>query len=208
MLVPILQFIVSLAGIAAAFRLPGWADVMILAGSCALASLFLLLRAVVRAAKTRPQPAPNWIVIDGSNVMYWKGKIPQIETVNEVVRHLSALGFTPGVMFDANVGYLVSGRYQNDRDFGRLLNLPFDRIMVVPKGTPADPYLLAAARELGARIVTNDRYRDWTDSHPEIRTPGHLIRGEYRSGQLWLGLTPDRPDQPASLRSSPSQPQE
>jgi hypothetical protein len=59
---------------------------------------------------------------------------------------------------------------------------------VVNKGNPADPTILAAARDLKARIVSNDRYRDWTESHPEVAKPGHVIRGGYRDGNLWLDL--------------------
>jgi hypothetical protein len=70
----------------------------------------------------------------------------------------------------------------------RALGLAEDRIMVVPKGTPADKYALIAARDLGAWIVTNDRFRDWAKAHPEVVTPGHLIRGDYRDGKLWLDL--------------------
>jgi hypothetical protein len=72
--------------------------------------------------------------------------------------------------------------------------------MVVPKGTPADPTILAAARDLGAPVLTNDRYRDWAEAHPEIRTPGHLIRGGYRDGGLHLDLPEETP------RPAPGQP--
>ena len=48
--------------------------------------------------------------------------------------------------------------------------------------------ILAAARDLGAKIVTNDRFRDWADQHPEVHRPGHLIRGGYASGRIWLDL--------------------
>lgn len=92
------------------------------------------------------------------------------------------------MVFDANAGYLVSDRYLHHGGFGKLLGLPEDRVMVVPKGSPADATVLLAARDLGARIVTNDRYRDWADRHPEVREPGYLIRGGYRDGRLWLGL--------------------
>jgi hypothetical protein len=47
---------------------------------------------------------------------------------------------------------------------------------------------LAAAADLGARVVTNDRYRDWVEQHPEVTEPGHLIRGGYKAGKLWLDL--------------------
>lgn len=146
--------------------------------------VFVLVRQARRAGGVRP----NWVVIDGSNVMYWKGDTPQIDTVREVVEHLSASGFTPGVMFDANAGYLLTGRYEHDGAFEKILGLPRDHVMVVHKGNPADLSILAAARDLGARIVTNDRYREWAESHPEVHRPGYLIRGEYRNGKLWLDL--------------------
>ena len=142
------------------------------------------------------------IVIDGSNVMYWKGKNPQIEPVRDVLRRLNSRGFEAGVMFDANAGYLVADRYLRHQDFGELLNLPEDRVLVAPKGSPADGYILTAARDLGARIVSNDRYRDWIDDHPEIRKPGYLIRGGYRSGELWLDLEPDREAGSSTARPS------
>ena len=182
----------SLVGVIAAFSLPGWSDLILLAGPTALASFLLLLRAVLRGPKGADRTTLGLIILDGSNVMYWKDDTPRIETVREVVRHLSALGFTPGVMFDANAGYLLSGQYRHHGAMGRMLGIHSDRVWVVPKGTPADPYILNAARKLGARIVTNDRYRDWAKDHPEISRPGHLIRGGYRSGELWLDLKQEK----------------
>jgi hypothetical protein len=78
------------------------------------------------------------------------------------------------------------GRYRHHGDFARLLGLPETHVMVVPKGTPADPMILQAARDLGARIVTNDRFRDWVDDFPEIATPGHLISGGYRADGVYF----------------------
>lgn len=146
-----------------------------------LALLALWWRARARAARA-------WVVLDGSNVMHWREGTPQIETVIEVLRALEARGLTPGVVFDANAGYKVLGRYLGDNGLARRLKLPADRVLVVARGTPADPVILQAARDLGARIVTNDRYADWAEAHPEVRAPGHLIRGGYRGGRLWLDL--------------------
>lgn len=217
MLVPLVLVLVSLAAFLAAFVVPGAQDLVLLAGPSTAASLWLLLCAALRPAPPQTQPsttaplqaqapayaahqarsepasgspfsAPKWVVIDGSNVMHWKDNTPRIETVREVVDHLSDLGFTPGVVFDANAGYLLSGKYQHDGSLGRQLGLAEDRVMVVPKGTPADPAILNAARSLGARVVSNDRYRDWTDQHPEVKSPHHLIRGDYETGALRLNL--------------------
>lgn len=207
MIVPLILFVASLAGLGAALILPGWSDLLLLALPCATASLVLLALAQGRGgyvSKSRPErplrdrsrvfrksvqkPEPKPMLVDGSNVLYWKDNTPRIETVREVLSHLSDLGFTPGVMFDANAGYLISGRYQDDGPLAQLLGLPVDRVLVVPKGSPADPTLLAAARKLGAQIVSNDRFRDWAETHPEVREPGHLIRGGYLADKLWLDL--------------------
>ncbi|WP_342025477.1 hypothetical protein [Jannaschia faecimaris] len=61
-------------------------------------------------------------------------------------------------------------------------------MLVVHKGEPAAPRILAMARDMGAIVVTDDRYRDWADDFPEVRRKGHLVRGGYRDGKLWLNL--------------------
>lgn len=203
MRVPVLLLILSLSVLLAAVSLPGMDDWVLLAGPCVLACLILLVRA--RLAPGAPiaedrQPArppgfrppriagARWVLIDGSNVMHWKDNTPQIDTLRQVIGQLTARGFSPAVVFDANAGYLIAGKYQHDKAFGDLLGLPADRLMVVPKGEPADPVLLAAARDIGAQIVTNDRYRDWVEAYPELRNPDVLVRGGYRDGRLWLDL--------------------
>ena len=80
------------------------------------------------------------------------------------------------------------GRYRHDGAMASLLGLPVAQVMVVPKGQVADGWILAAARDLGAPVVTNDRYRDWAEVHPEVTEPGRLIRGGVREGKIWLDL--------------------
>lgn len=182
MIPPLILLALSLTALAAGFALPGLSDLLLLAAPCTLASLWLLLRAALGRGR------PKWIVVDGSNVMHWNGNVPRIETLHEVLGQLARHGYTPGVVFDANAGYRLTGRHLGDRALARRLGLPKDRVMVVPQGTPADPTVLAAARDLGARIVSNDRYRDWAAGHPEIQEPGWIVRGDYRDGRLWMDL--------------------
>jgi len=128
----------------------------------------------------------NWIVVDGSNVMHWQDNTPQLAPLLRVVEDLKARGFAPGVVFDANAGWKLFGKYLNERDLGRMMGLPTDQVLVVPKGTQADPYILDTARKFKARIVTNDRYRDWAEAHPEVAEPGFLVSGAMQDGKLWL----------------------
>lgn len=212
MIVPFFLLMISLAGVGLAVFLPPFHDLMLLAGPCAIASLVLLLRAGFspaartqrhapklvfprrltsrrkRRLKSAGKMQPTYLVLDGSNVMHWKEGTPQLDTLRDVVQHLTRLGFSPGVVFDANAGHLLAGKYQHHRAMGKHLGLPEGQVMVVDKGTPADPIILAAARDLGARIVSNDRYKDWADQHPEVREVGHLIKGGYANGKLLLDL--------------------
>lgn len=181
MIVPVLLLCLSAAGLAVALILPGWTDLLLLAIPSAIASLVLLLKAALGRQRI-------WLMIDGSNVIHWKGGQPDIATLIAVIDHVCDLGYTPLVIFDANVGYKLDGRYLNDRALASSLGLPVKHVQVMPKGQPADPAILAASRKLDARIVTNDRFRDWQDSFPEIEDPGHLVRGGYRTGRLRLDL--------------------
>lgn len=187
----ILLVIVSLCGVVVSLILPDWSAFLLIAGPCALGGIGLLLFEWGHRTRHGRKVTQKWVVLDGSNVMYWKGGTPQIETVREVLRYLSSQGYTPGVVFDANAGYLISGAYQHDASLARMLGLLADKVMVVPKGTPADPYILTVARNLGARVVSNDRFRDWADDYLELRDPGFLVRGGFRAGHLWLELGTD-----------------
>lgn len=184
MFVPFLLLFMSLALTTAAASTRGYEDFGLLGALCVIASAILLLRSLRNATHKRKK----WVIVDGSNVMHWQSGAPNIKVVREVVDVLRARGYTPGVVFDANAGYLLVGRYQHDKAFSRQLDLPVDRVMVVPKGTPADPYILQSARDYGGQVVSRDQFRDWADAHPEIAEPGHLIKGGYRSGKLWLDL--------------------
>lgn len=182
--------LLSLSGMLISLFVPGFSDLLLLAGPCLVASLWLVwrrLRAGFRRAPPRKAaPAPRHVIVDGSNVMHWQAGVPSLEPVIAAVRVLAEQGLTPGVIFDANAGYKTHDRYQDDHEMARRLGLPDDRVLVVPKGVPADQYILTAARQLRARVVTNDRYRDWAAEFPEVARPGFLIRGGVKDGALWL----------------------
>lgn len=159
-----------------------------LAGVLTAVFLILWVRRARGPAGATPLPIDDReaVLIDGSNVIYWQDNTPQLAPLLQVVQDLSRRGLKPGVVFDANVGYKLTGTFMGERDLSRMLSLPRDQILVVPKGTQADPFLLETARDLKARIVTNDRYRDWIQSYPDVVRPERLVRGEVRDGRVWL----------------------
>lgn len=90
------------------------------------------------------------------------------------------------MVFDANAGWKLFGRYMDDGDLAHLMHLPREQVFVVPKETQADPFLLEAARDHRARIVTNDRYRDWAGTYPEVSEPEFLVRGHWHGAGVDL----------------------
>ena len=155
--------------------------------AASVVALYLIVGLFRRSRRPKGPPARH-IVVDGSNVMHWRGNGPNLGAVRDVVADLRRRGFTPGVIFDANAGHKLTGRYVHDGAMAKMLGLPRNRVMVVDRGAVADQWILASARDLQARVVTNDRYRDWAETHPEVAEPGFLIRGGYRDGKVWLGL--------------------
>lgn len=178
-----LLLVLSLAGVAICTGL--WGPVLnaplLISALGVVVGLLLILRKLLA-------PRRNWVIVDGSNVLYWEGDSPKLSSVEAVLEDLKARRFDPIVWFDANAGYLVKGRYMGPRAFGRALGLPGTCVFVAPKGQPADPLILEQAEELGVQVVTNDRYRDWAALHPKVNDPGYLLRGQVRGkrAELWV----------------------
>ncbi|MHC9237214.1 NYN domain-containing protein [Pseudooceanicola sp. 502str34] len=180
MRVPLVLFCAAVAVALAAVTQPSMADFLIPALAAALAALVLLVAALRDRLRRRP------VLVDGSNVMHWRKGAPSVETLRAVLGLLRRQGYRPGIVFDANAGYKLADRYMDDREMAKVLGLPANRVLVVPRGEPADPTLLRAARDMGAPVVSNDRFRDWAQAHPEVSEPGALIRGGFRDGKPWL----------------------
>ncbi|MBL4917606.1 NYN domain-containing protein [Szabonella alba] len=196
---PLSLTVTCLAGLFATMILPGLQDYALIAASALSAALWLLVTDFRRrpARNRREHRTRPPVVVDGSNVLHWRDGTPQLDSLKTVLRELELSGYQPGVVFDANAGYQIAGRYLHDGALGRKLGLPKDRVMVVDKGMPADPVILRAARDMNAIIVTNDRYRDWAADWPEVRQPERFIRGRFSEDgkALHLHLPEQRPNQ-------------
>lgn len=185
MFLPSILLAISALGLIAALARPGLSDLVLVAGPMVVASLWLLWQA--RRLPEEPAARERHVVIDGSNLLYWYNEKPDLMPVRAAISVMQARGFVPGVVFDTHVGAKIGAQDQDDRSLAEQLALPPDRVLVVPRGIPADHCILQVARDLSAPVVTNDQFRDWVADFPEFTQPGRLIRGGYRNGDLWLG---------------------
>ena len=115
------------------------------------------------AGSEHPPVDEKLVLIDGSNVAHSsegeKARLANILLIEEKIRED---GMEPIIVADAAL------RHQIDRrdDYEKLVE--GGKIKQAPAGTDADYFILSFARELGASIVSNDRYRDRIARYPEV----------------------------------------
>lgn len=117
-------------------------------------------------------------IVDGSNVAYWESMVkPSFKPVAEVVKTLECQGVKPIVLFDANIGYKVSGRHLSLKEVKEMIGFSCD-IEIVASGTIADRRIVELAELHSAPIVTNDLYRDSIKARHIPKRRGFYIFGD------------------------------
>lgn len=118
------------------------------------------------------------VVVDGANVAYEEktpsGK-PKVGNIVAMRRALEAERLEPIVVIDASLKYEIDDPEQLEA------MIESQAVRQVPARTDADFFILEIAEECGARIVTNDQYKDYQEQRPwisERRLPYMIVRGE------------------------------
>jgi hypothetical protein len=104
------------------------------------------------------------VLVDGSNVAHsTEGEKPLVANLLAVRDKLKEEGFDPIIMADAALRHQIDDQkvYEDMIESGS--------VRQAPAGTDADYFILSFARELGADIVSNDRFRDRLKQFPEAR---------------------------------------
>jgi hypothetical protein len=102
------------------------------------------------------------VLVDGSNVAHsTEGEKAQLANIIAVREKMTEEGFEPVVVVDAAL------RHQIDDRAGYEQLVESGIVRQAPAGTDADYFILTFARELDARIVSNDRFRDRIDAFPD-----------------------------------------
>jgi hypothetical protein len=102
------------------------------------------------------------VLVDGSNVAHsTEGEKAQLANIVAMSEKMREEGFEPVVVVDAAL------RHQIDDAAGYERLVDSGAVRQAPAGTDADYFLLSFARELDARIVSNDRFRDRLTAFPD-----------------------------------------
>lgn len=141
--------------------------------------LFLWLQ---RGPPKSPAASQRQIAVDGTNVLFWRNEKAQLATLQTVLKRLRHDGFDPVVFLDASSRHHLGDKSLNERKFAQVLGLDQTRIMVVPKGTEADAFILEYAGTQKLAVVSNDRFRDRPREARNIR----LVKGRFEGQRLVL----------------------
>ena len=115
------------------------------------------------------EPQSNVVLVDGSNVAHsTEGDQAQLSNILAVRDKLAEEGLEPVIVVDAALRHQIDDpkKYEQLVDEGV--------VRQAPAGTDADYFILSFARELDARIVSNDRFRDRLKQFPDVQD--RLIR--------------------------------
>lgn len=105
------------------------------------------------------------VLVDASNVAHaTEGGEPRLRNITLVQEKLREEGLEPIVVADAALRHQIDDKAAYERlvDDGT--------VHQAPAGTDADYFILSFAREMDARILTNDRFRDRAKDFPRERT--------------------------------------
>src|SRR5215207_4145519 len=118
------------------------------------------------------------VVIDGANVAYEErsaGGKPKLSNLLRVRRELEERGQEAVIIVDASLKYDIDDQSQLET------LIRSQQVRQVPAGTDADYFIIQFADQFDARVITNDRYKDYLEQYPWItdrRLPYMIVEGE------------------------------
>lgn len=125
------------------------------------------------------EPGFGKVLVDASNVAHaTEGGEARLANIELVRQKLREEGFEPLIVADAALRHQIDDK----RLYERLIDEGV--VHQAPAGTDADYFILSFAREMDARILTNDRFRDRAQEFPQERD--RIIRYMIVQGEVVL----------------------
>jgi hypothetical protein len=121
------------------------------------------------------------VLVDASNVAHsTEGGVARLTNIRLVQDKLREEGFEPLVVADAALRHQIDDKQAYEQMIENGL------VHQAPAGTDADYFILSFAREMDARILTNDRFRDRAEQFPKERD--RIIRYMIVDGEVVLEM--------------------
>lgn len=119
------------------------------------------------------------VLVDASNVAHaTEGGEARLANIRLVQGKLREEGLDPVIVADAALRHQIDDKNRYEQMIENGL------VHQAPAGTDADYFILSFAREMGAPILTNDRFRDRAAEFPEERD--RIIRYMIVDGEVVL----------------------
>ena len=128
-------------------------------------------------------------LLDGSNILHWGngGRGVSLRPVLAIAEELKRRGETYQVYFDASARHLLKSAAGELEQYEKLLADDPDHFQQVPAGTRADDFLLLiASQDSSARIMTQDRFKDYADRYPQVVRADRLLPGMVVRDQIYF----------------------
>jgi hypothetical protein len=135
---------------------------------------------------------PSNVVVDGSNIATEGRTTPSLEQLDQAVRQYLAEhpGSSVTVVVDASFGHRIEPSertaFEQAVAHGELVSPPAGAI------GRGDAFLLRIAERIGARVLSNDSFREFHEEHPWLFDEDRLVGGTPVPGVGWI-FTPRRP---------------
>ncbi len=131
-----------------------------------------------RPETSGPRPESERVIVDASNVAHSTEGVASLANVRLVRDRLTQDGLTPILVADAAL------RHQIDDAPNYEGLVKAGEIKQAPAGTDADYFILSFARELGASVLSNDRFKGRISHFPEVKD--RIIRYMIVAGEVVL----------------------
>jgi hypothetical protein len=129
------------------------------------------------------------VVIDGLNVFFASRQSPKFENVLAIAADVIANDYDLYCVFDASTRYTVRDRQgsQHVKAYLHLLEHFSNLFIETTGGSCADEVILNLAEMYDARIISNDRYRDWINDFHFLTDRNRVIRVNTFKDILFVG---------------------
>src|SRR5919202_5096280 len=136
--------------------------------------------------------APQYVVVDGSNIATEGRSMPSLAQLDEAVRAFMEERPTMQVIVvvDASFGYRIEeserSEFEQAEAAGEILSPPAGAL------GRGDGFLLRIAARTDATVLSNDSFQEFHGQHPWLFDEGRLVGGKPVPGVGWI-FTPRTP---------------